>query len=266
VGVVVTERIDRTLVIRIDRPEVMNAIDHAVAEGIAAALDQLDEDANLAAGILTGGTTVFSAGADLKAIDAGGPGPYAAGRGFAGLVERPPRKPLVAAVEGWALGGGLEIVLACDLVTAARTARLGLPEAKLGLTAGGGGAIRLPRVLPRAIALEMLLTGEPISAEEACRWGLVNRLTEPGGALEAALALAAAIGENSPIAVPAIAQVARSSAWLSDDEAFARQAPIFTAVQESEDTRRRVAEFAHRRSARRAASINEERERNDGNG
>jgi enoyl-CoA hydratase len=266
VAVVVTERIDRTLVIRIDRPEVMNAIDHRVAAGIGTALEQLDADADLAVGVITGGATVFSAGADLTAIDAGGPGPYAAGRGFAGLVERIPRKPLVAAVEGWALGGGLEIVLACDLVTAARTARLGLPEAKLGLTAGGGGAIRLPRILPRAIALEMLLTGEPISAEEAHRWGLVNRLTEAGGALEAALALAAAVGENSAIAVPAIAQVARSSMWLSDDEAFAWQAPIFAAVEGSDDTRRRVAEFAHRRSAHRALSSNEERERNDGNG
>jgi enoyl-CoA hydratase len=243
------ERRGAVLVLTLDRPHAMNAIDHATAVEIADALELLDTDDDLAAGVITGGTKVFCAGADLKALDAEG-GPYAADRGFAGLVERPPRKPLIAAVEGWALGGGFEITLACDMVTASETARFGLPEVKLGLTAGGGGAIRLAKTIPRALALEMLLTGEPIDAAEAHRLGLVNRLVPAGQALDAAIALAAAVAGNSPLAVPAVKQVARESITMSDAEAFAYQAPILDPVRFSDDTRRRVAAFAERRAPR----------------
>lgn len=241
-----TQRLARTLVITLDRPDVLNAIDHSTAEAIGAGLDELDSDDELRVGIITGSTRTFSVGADLKALSAGGPGPFADGRGFAGLVERRPRKPLIAAVEGWALGGGLEIVLACDLVTASTTAQFALPEVTHGLTAGGGGTIRLPKRIPRTIALEILLTGRRFDAEEARGWGLVNRVTEPGEALAAALALAVRIAASPAPAVQAILHVARETEELPDKQAFAFQAPFFEPVQGSADTRRRIHAFTRR--------------------
>src|SRR5215212_5980509 len=173
------------LEITIDRPEARNAVNLAVAEGIAAALDRLDGEESLRAGILTGAGGTFCAGMDLKAFVAG-ERPHVEGRGFAGIVQGPPRKPLIAAVEGYAVAGGFEVALACDLIVAARDARFGIPEVKRSLVAAAGGLLRLPRRIPYHLAMELALTGEPISAERAAEMGIVNRLSDPGGALDAA--------------------------------------------------------------------------------
>src|SRR5438270_2804316 len=194
---VLTERRERILVITINRPDQRNAVNSAVANGIAAAMDELDGDTDLSLGVLTGAGKGFCAGMDLKAFVAG-ESPYAGDRGFAGLTQRASVKPLIAAIEGFAVAGGLEIALACDLIVASRGARLGIPEVKRSLVAAAGGLLRLPRVLPRNVAMELALTGEPIDAERAHALGLVNRVAEPGGALAAALELAGQIGQNGP--------------------------------------------------------------------
>src|SRR5246127_193982 len=186
---VLTERRARVLVVTINRPDQRNAINAAVADGIAAALDELDSDGELSVGVLTGAGKGFCAGMDLKAFVAGEI-PSVGDRGFAGITRRSADKPLIAAVEGFAVAGGLEVALACDLLVAARGAKLGIPEVKRSLVAAGGGLLRLPRVLPRTVAMELALTGDPITAERAHDLGLVNRLAEPGGALDAALQLA----------------------------------------------------------------------------
>src|SRR5438067_6316576 len=199
---VLTERRDGVLVVTLNRPEARNAVDLATAEAVAAALDELDGDAELRAGILTGAGGTFSAGMDLKAF-VRGERPYVEGRGSGGIVEGPPRKPLVAAVEGYAVALGFEIVLACDRVAAARDARFGLPEVKRSLVAVAGGLIRLPRRIPYHVAMELALTGNFVDAERAHALGVVNRLAEPGGAVEAALELAGAVARNGPLAVEA---------------------------------------------------------------
>ena len=163
---VLTETRDGVLVITINRPEAKNAVNAAVAAGVAAALDELDDSEDLRVGVLTGAGGTFCAGMDLKAFLTG-ESPIVEGRGLAGLTQQQPRKPLVAAVEGWALAGGFEIMLACDLVVAAETARFGVPEVKRGLIAGAGAALRLPERVPMPIALELLLTGDPIDAARA---------------------------------------------------------------------------------------------------
>src|ERR1700758_1779289 len=191
---------DRVLLITINRPDQRNAVNAAVAEGIAGALDELDASPNLSVGVVTGAGKGFSGGMDLKAFVAG-ERPYAGDRGFAGIVERPAEKPLIAAVEGFALAGGLEIALACDLIVASRGARLGIPEVKRSLVAAGGALLRLPRALPRNLAMELALTGDPIEAERGLELGLVNRLADPGQALEVALGLAGEIAVNGPLAL-----------------------------------------------------------------
>ncbi|MGZ4351053.1 MAG: enoyl-CoA hydratase-related protein, partial [Solirubrobacteraceae bacterium] len=175
---VLTERHDRILLLTLNRPDQRNAVNAAVAAGIAAALDELDADAGLSIGVVTGAGKGFCSGMDLKAFVAG-ENPTIPGRGFAGITRRAAEKPLIAAIEGFAVAGGLEVALACDLIVAARGARLGIPEVKRSLVAAGGGLLRLPRVLPRNVAMEMALTGDPIAAERAHDLGLVNRLTEP---------------------------------------------------------------------------------------
>jgi enoyl-CoA hydratase len=192
---VLTERRDRVLLVTLNRPDQRNAINAAVARGIAAALDELDADAGLSIGVITGAGKGFCSGMDLKAFVAG-ESPTVEGRGFAGITQRAAAKPLIAAVEGFAVAGGLEVALSCDLIVAARGARLGIPEVKRGLVAAGGGLLRLPRMLPRNIAMEMALTGDFILAERAAELGLVNRLAEPGAALDAALELAGTIAAN----------------------------------------------------------------------
>ena len=244
---VLSERRDRVLLITINRPEQRNAVNAAVAAGIAAALDDLDGDAGLSVGVLTGAGKGFSAGMDLKAFVAG-ERPYASDRGFAGIVERPAEKPLIAAVEGFAVAGGLEVALACDVIVASRGTRLGIPEVKRSLVAAGGALLRLPRTLPRNIAMELALTGAPIDAQRALERGLVNRLTEPGGALDAALELAAAIAANGPLALAATKRVMSESAAWPEDEFFARQREIVDPVMGSEDAREGATAFAEKRA------------------
>src|SRR5438270_3826629 len=197
---VLTERRNRVLLITINRPEQRNAVNGAVARGIAAALDSLDADPELSVGVLTGAGKGFCAGMDLRGF-VSGDRPHVEGRGFARLTQRSAAKPLIAAIEGFAVAGGLEVALACDIIVAARDARLGIPEVKRSLIAAGGALMRLPRVLPRNLAMELALTGEPINAERGHELGLVNRLTDPGGALEAALELAEVIAANGPLAL-----------------------------------------------------------------
>jgi enoyl-CoA hydratase len=243
---VLTERRDRVLLITINRPDQRNAVNAAVAQGIAAGLDELDGDPALSVGVITGAGKGFCAGMDLKAFVAG-ERPHVEGRGFAGIVERPAEKPLIAAVEGFAVAGGLEVALSCDLLVASRGAKLGVPEVKRSLVAAGGALLRLPRALPRNVAMELALTGEPITAERGHQLGLVNRLTEPGGALEAALELAATIAANGPLALAATKTVlVRSGDW-PDSEFFARQAEIIAPVMTSEDAREGSIAFAERR-------------------
>ena len=243
---VLSERRERALLITINRPEQRNAVNAAVAQGIAASLDELDGDDGLTVGVLTGAGKGFSAGMDLKAFVTG-ERPYAGDRGFAGIVERPAAKPLIAAVEGFAVAGGLEIALACDLIVASRGARLGIPEVRRSLVAAGGALLRLPRTLPRNLAMELALTGEPIEAERAYELGLINRLTEPGGALELALELAQAIAAGGPLALRATKRILTESVDWPSTEFFARQREIVEPVMRSEDAREGATAFAEKR-------------------
>jgi enoyl-CoA hydratase len=234
------------LVITLNRPRARNAVNAAVAHGVAAALDRLEADDELRVGVLTGAGGTFCAGMDLKAFMAG-ESPIVEGRGLAGLTERPPTKPLVAAVEGYALAGGFEVVLACDLVVAARTATFGVPEVKRGLVAAAGAAIRLPGLVPLPIALELLLTGDPIDAERAAALGLVNRVVDEGAALDAAVALAETVAANGPLAVAASRTVARNAAHWPADEVWERQQEVVGPVFVSEDAMEGAAAFAEKR-------------------
>jgi enoyl-CoA hydratase len=244
---VVVAREGAVLVVTINRPQARNAIDRATSEAIAAAMDQLDADASLTLGILTGAGGHFCSGMDLKAF-LRGERVELPGRGLAGIVETPPRKPLIAAVEGYALAGGCEIALACDLIVAAEDARFGIPEVRRGLMAGSGGLLRLPQRIPRQIAMEYALTGAMMAATEARQWGLVNRLTAPGQALDGALALARTIAANGPLAVQTSKQVmAQAPAWPAD-EVWARQRALLEQVIASEDAREGALAFAEKRA------------------
>lgn len=237
------------LTITINRPEQRNAMTLGAATVIAEALTRLDEDPDLSVAILTGSGGTFCAGMDLKRFQLG-ERPVVEGRGFGGLVEAPPAKPLIAAVEGWALGGGFEMVLACDLVVAGAGAKFGLPEVKRGLAARAGGIFRAPRVLPRAVALEMLLTGEPITASDAQAHGLVNRVVEDGSAVETARTLATAIAANAPLAVRASKALALDSRTWTDEESFDRQSAYTDPVFASADAVEGAAAFTERRAPR----------------
>ena len=243
---VLTDRHERVLVITLNRPDQRNAINADVARGVADALDQLDADASLSVGIVTGSGGFFCAGMDLKAF-ASGQMPWVEGRGFGGIVERSSDKPLIAAVEGFAVAGGLEVALACDLIVAASGAKLGIPEVKRSLVAAGGGLLRLPRMLPRNVANELALTGDPITAERGYELGLVNRVSEQGGALDAALDLAKTIAANGPLALSASKRILGESQDWSQSEAFERQAPIWQPVFASEDAREGATAFAEKR-------------------
>jgi enoyl-CoA hydratase len=238
---------DGVLVIRINRPETRNALNGAVARGIAAALDRLDADAGILVGILTGTASVFSSGADLKGL-ASGDLPVVAGRGFGGIAENPPAKPLIAAVEGYAVGGGFELALACDLIVAANGARFGIPEVKRGLVASGGGLLRLPVQMPPRIAMELALTGDWIDARRAYELGLVNHVVDDGQALQTALEIARKIAANGPLAVLASKKIIRESTGWVPAEMFKEQrrhsAPIF----QSEDAKEGARAFVEKRA------------------
>lgn len=238
-----TSRQGRVLVIRLDRPTKRNAINPALTEGLDAALNLLEDDDELWCGVLTGGPEFFSAGADL----AEGPGPSTPRGGIAGIMERARAKPLVAAVEGFAYGGGLEMVLCCDLVVAASGALLGFPEVRRGLLADFGGVFRAPRLLPPNVAKEMLLTGEPISAERAERLGLVNRVVAPGEAESAALELATTIAGNAPLAVRETLAVAHREIHGDETERWEQSHEALGRLLASEDLAEGVAAFFERR-------------------
>ena len=243
---VLTERRDGVLLITLNRPDARNAVITALAEGLAAALDTLDADDELKVGVLTGAGKGFSAGMDLKAF-VKGERPWVGDRGFAGIVQRSARKPLIAAVEGFAMAGGLEIALACDMVVASREARLAIPEVKRSLVAAAGALRRLPQRVPLNVALELALTGDPISAERGYDIGLVNRVTDPGGAVDGALELAAAIARNGPLALDATKEIlTRQTDW--DEEAFWREQGVLAEpVLRSEDAREGATAFAEKR-------------------
>jgi len=234
------------LTITLNRPEARNAVNLAVAEGVAAALDRLDADDALRVGILTGAGGAFCAGMDLKAFVTG-ERPWVEGRGFAGIVERPSRKPLIAALEGFAVAGGFEIALACDLIVAARDARLGIPEVKRSLVAAGGALIHLPRRIPFHVAMELALTGDPIDAARGYELGVVNRLAEPGEAVAVARELAGAIARNGPLALDASKRILRASRDWAEAEAWERQGEIAGPVFGSEDAREGATAFAEKR-------------------
>jgi enoyl-CoA hydratase len=243
---VLTERRGGVLLVTLNRPDARNAVNTALAEGIAAALDDLDADSELTVGVLTGAGQGFSAGMDLKAFVAG-ERPWVGDRGFAGIVQRSARKPLIAAVEGFAMAGGLEIALACDLVVASREARLGIPEVKRSLVAAAGALRRLPQRLPLNVAMEMALTGDPISAERAHALGLVNRVTEPGGAVDAALELAAAIARNGPLALDATKEILLRQADWTEEEFWREQGELVAPVMSSDDAREGATAFSEKR-------------------
>jgi len=244
---VLAEQRDRILVITINRPAARNAIDAAVTQGVAAALDDLDGRADLSIGILTGACGTFCAGMDLKAFPRGEQ-VVLPGRGLAGLTEAPPKKPLIAAVEGYALAGGFELMLACDLVVAADDAEFGIPEVRRGLVAAAGGLIRLPRRIPPQVAMEYALTGDFFPAADAHRHGLVNRVTLPGRALDGAIELASRITANAPLSIAATKEIIVRSAGWSPEEAFARQLEIMAPVFGSADAREGAAAFAEKRA------------------
>lgn len=241
------ERHGAILVIAINRPAQRNAVNRAVSLAIVDALDRLDADAALRVGIITGRGGSFCAGMDLKAFIAG-ERPEIEGRGFAGFTETPPKKPLIAAVEGFALAGGCELALACDLIVAAQTAWFGLPEVTRGLVAGSGGLVRLPRRIPEAIALEYALTGARMSATTAHRWGLVNRLTAEGAALEGALALASAITANAPLGTAMSKRIIRESRSWPEDRIWELQRPLVESVLASDDATEGARAFAEKRA------------------
>jgi len=243
---VLVDRRGSVLVIRINRAGVRNALNLGVATGIADAVDELDDDDSLRVGVLAGVGPNFSSGMDLKAFLAGEI-PSLEGRGLCGIGMTPPAKPLIAAVEGWALAGGMELVLACDLVVAGRGARFGLPEVARSLVAAGGGALKLPGRVPRAVALEMLLTGAPIDASRAAEIGLVNRVVEDSTALDEAIALATTIAANAPLAVAATLAVARGANDWSTEAGWVHQAALTDHIWASEDAREGASAFAERR-------------------
>jgi enoyl-CoA hydratase len=237
---------DGVAVITINRPEARNAVNGAVARGIAAAVDEFESRSDVSVLILTGAGGYFSAGMDLKGF-LSGDAPIAEGRGFGGIVERPPAKPVIAAVEGYALAGGFELVLACDLIVASEDAKFGLPEVRRGLVAGAGGLLRLPSRVPYHLAMEIALTGEHFSAARLAAAGLVSKLVPAGEALSAAKELAARIALGAPLALAATKRVIVESSDWSAAEAFARQAEIITPIFGSKDATEGAMAFAEKR-------------------
>jgi len=243
-----TETRDRVLIVTIRREEKRNAIDDELAAGISAALDRLDDDPELWVGILTGTPTVFSAGSDLARTERSSAA--TARGGEYGLIRRERLKPLIAAVEGPALGGGFEIVLACDLVVAARTASFGLPEVKRGLVPTCGGLFRTPRALPLNVAKEMLLTGDRLDPQRAYALGLVNVVAEPGGALDAALELAARVCSVGPVGARASLRALEQTVAERDELGWSATTNATDAISNSDDIHEGIAAFFEKREPR----------------
>jgi enoyl-CoA hydratase len=244
--VVLTERRGNVLLITLNRPEVRNAVNAAVAAGVAGALDELDRDDELSVGVLTGAGGFFCAGMDLGAF-VKGESPWFGDRGFAGIAQRASRKPLIAAIESFAVAGGMEIALACDLIVAAKGAKLGIPEAKRSIVAAGGALLRLPRRMPYHLVMELALTGDPFPAERFHELGVVNRLSEPGSAVDVALELAAALARNGPLALAASKRILQEQFDWSSSEMWERQREITAPVMASEDAREGASAFKEKR-------------------
>jgi enoyl-CoA hydratase len=243
---VLTSEDDGVLTITINRPEARNAVNGGVAAGMAAALERLDDEDGLRIGIITGAGGTFCAGMDLKAL-LKGENAFVGDRGFGGIVQRGSRKPLIAAVEGFALAGGFEIALSCDMIVASTESRFGIPEVKRGLVAAAGGLFRLPQRIPYHLAMEFALTGDPIGAERAAALGIVNRLVEPGEALDGARALAAEIVRNAPLALIASKAIVQHAQGWSDAEAWEAQGEYLGPVFTSEDMQEGARAFAEKR-------------------
>jgi enoyl-CoA hydratase len=240
---VLTERRGRVLLITLNRPEAMNAINGALSTGLWAAVQELNGDPDLTAGVLTGTGRGFCAGMDLKAFARGediGP--------MMSFIQQGAEKPLIGAIEGFALAGGLELALACDLLVAARGAKLGIPEVNVGLFAAGGGLLRLPSRVGYGKAMEMAVTGDPITAEDAAQFGLVARLAEPGTAVDVAMELAARVARNAPLAVAASKQLIRATQGATEAEFWAIQGPLQAAVFRSNDAKEGPRAFAEKRA------------------
>jgi enoyl-CoA hydratase len=243
---VLAERRGDVLLITLNRPEVRNAVNGALAAGVAGALDELDADDTLSVGILTGAGGCFCAGMDLGAF-VRGESPWFGDRGFAGIAQRAAQKPLIAAIEGFAVAGGMEIALACDLIVAARGAKMGIPEAKRSLVAAGGALLRLPKRMPYHVVMELALTGDLQPAERFHEFGVVNRLAEPGAAVDAALELAASVAANGPLALVASKQILQEQYDWSTAEMWEKQAAISGPVFASEDAKEGASAFKEKR-------------------
>jgi enoyl-CoA hydratase len=244
---VLTEELNGVLVITLNRPEVRNAANAAVAQAVARSIDDFACREDLRVAILTGAGNTFCAGMDLKAFGDDGQLPVVGSRGFLGITNHVLDKPLIAAVEGYALAGGMEAVLACDIVVASREARFGLSEVKRGLVAGAGGLYKLPRKIPINVAMEMALTGEPIGADHAAQLGLVNRLTDPGDALTEARKIASMIVANAPLAVLAGKRIVLAQQDWQQAEALERQREITGDIESSADANEGAAAFVQKR-------------------
>lgn len=238
---------DHLLIIRIDRPHRRNAFDGATAHALEAVIDSFEDDEELWCAILTGSDIAFSAGADLIAAAAGDMGVTKRRGGF-GIMAQPPTKPIIAAVEGHAVAGGLELCLACDLVVASRTAMMGIPETARALVAAGGGCFRLPKRIPYHLAMELAITGKPWPATRFAELGLVNKLTEPGGALAGAIELAADVLAGGPLAVRASKQIVQHAYDWDDADGWSNQLEYTRAVMESEDLKEGLRSFAEKRA------------------
>src|SRR5271166_6143703 len=243
---VLKERRGNVLLITINRPEVRNAVNAAVAAGLAGAMEELDDDDGLSVGVLTGAGGFFCAGMDLGAF-VKGEAPWFGDRGFAGIAQRAASKPLIAAIEGFAVAGGMEIALACDLIVAARGAKMGIPEAKRSLVAAGGALLRLPRRMPYHVVMELALTGDTMPAERFHDFGVVNRLTEPGGAVDGALELAGALATNGPLALIASKRILQEQFDWSTQEMWSKQGEIAGPVMTSEDAKEGASAFKEKR-------------------
>lgn len=244
---VLSEVRGKVKVMTLNRPDAMNAVNKQLAEELAAAMDEMDSNPDIACGVLTGNGRGFCAGMDLKDFAAGN-FPNTPEGGFAGITERPPKKPVVAAVEGFALAGGLEVALTCDLIVASEGAKFGIPEAGVGLFAGAGALLRLPRVLPYAVAMRMALTAKPIRAEEALALGMVAEIAPKGEALDKAIEIAEEIAANAPLAVMASKAILREMQGRTEAEFWAyQQEHYFDLVFKSEDGIEGATAFAEKR-------------------
>ncbi len=243
---VLSERRGNVLLITINRPDVRNAVNGAVAAGVAGALEELDGDESLSVGVLTGAGGYFSAGMDLGAF-VKGESPWFGDRGFAGIAQRAARKPLIAAIEGFALAGGMEVALACDLIVAAKGARMGIPEASRSLIAAGGALLRLPRRMPYHVVMELALTGDPMPADRFYEFGVVNRLAEPGSAVDVALELAARLAKNGPLALIGSKQILQEQFDWRSAEMWEKQGEISGPVFASEDAKEGASAFKEKR-------------------